>query len=999
MVPDNQNPNHEPSPQSKAIRSARRRAQALNGPGASSPAKPLEPGGTIGGCFRLDRQVGEGGMGVVWLAWDEILEEAVALKFLPGQVARDPEAVDELRREAKAMRGLTHPGIVRLHDIRFSEGHAFLVQAYMVGGSLADFLASVPDGTLSLEETMWALREIAPALNHAHTEGITHRDIKPANLLLSKNPGDYLGGGGESLRVADFGLAFTAREAASRTSGYRPSGTLAFMAPEILMGKRPTPAADVYSLAATAYCLLTGRPPFDRGDIATQAVHAEAPRLNSGRPSLDGAVAAALAKDPEDRPETVEQFMAYAEGNERLPRGLTRSKRANVIMGLSLAAGVLAIAGYFTKDRWMGGSQEVLADPGKMEEPVANASSTPKPEEAAAHVAKAPDQPTSEIVDQPASSTDTVQRAPSDAELAAKEAEALLSTHIARIDGAANLSEVDEALKEALQAGLRNECESLCGAMAPRLQNILSDPPRSLEAALVRLAGLESIYHRSDCERTGNWSDLSQLALPVGPFKEAVAGMEFGPLLELRNQTLTHVADDHECMLEPELASLAALSTDSLGAQLDGLVTTGDSKFVELLQLMESSEVSLPEETLASAYAGLAAFGASADKAGELDALRVLGSYMEGRDDIRPEAHEAIGRIARSLLEASIESAKAESKNDRVKHLFVGLNEVENSLKGSGQPDLGDLQPFADRVGAEFTTNPNVDDLIRSSYEFLGEHQSSALNAGVLIMLENALAKLKKRLPKENVAGYNQRYFEDVFKVVQKACDLESGFEFLELGKEGNPPSALLESKQMVLPRIDRVFRESKKKRVDGRRGKYALAAKELRDMERALAKYEAMRDEYVAVLPVSAEAQMDAGMFDTHEYRNNEKMFTKVTSTRSLEDASKSSEAWLAAAQSGAGDRAYQKDAFDTVIQSYFYQAEVNYLYVKRVYKPKVAKNGKYVNPPARQKKAALKLLAVAEDYYTQFKRADSGGAAASNWIGRISAMESHLKSMVNQD
>lgn len=294
-----------------------------SGSGRLGPAGNQLQAGAKLGRYELVHEIGQGGMGVVWLARDPLLAESVALKFLPYELANDAGALHQLREEAKVMRALTHEGIVRLHTFEMVSGLAFLVEEYLSGGSLYDVMAK---RRLSVDEAIWVLEEIAPSLDYAHMRKVTHRDIKPSNLLLTEAPAGELGAGAERLKVADFGLAFVASSAMSTKSNYNPSGTLPYMSPEVLMGHKPAPPADIYSLGISLYELVSGRLPFCSGDIPTQILQKRPGPLNSGDAALDATVARALAKKPVGRPTSAGAMVAMVLGPEEGEEGYRKPR-------------------------------------------------------------------------------------------------------------------------------------------------------------------------------------------------------------------------------------------------------------------------------------------------------------------------------------------------------------------------------------------------------------------------------------------------------------------------------------------------------------------------------------------------------------------------------------------------------------------------------------------------------------------------------------------------
>jgi parallel beta-helix repeat protein len=275
----------------------------------------------FGQRYQLKRQLGRGGMGVVWLAQDSRLDREVALKFLPETVQGDPAAVDELKRETRRCLDLTHPNIVRIYDFEQGDDTAAIAMEYIQGQTLSELRLARPNRVFDVEDIQPWLETMIEALNHAHAEcKMVHRDLKPANCMLDKEG---------QVKLADFGIACRISESFSRLSRGAASagaGTLVYMSPQQLMGFPPKVTDDVYSLGATIYELLTGKPPFHSGSIERQIESMVPPTMTDRRKELEvesaapipeaweRAVAACLEKEPCKRPQTVGELLQKMTG-------------------------------------------------------------------------------------------------------------------------------------------------------------------------------------------------------------------------------------------------------------------------------------------------------------------------------------------------------------------------------------------------------------------------------------------------------------------------------------------------------------------------------------------------------------------------------------------------------------------------------------------------------------------------------------------------------------
>lgn len=256
----------------------------------------VTPGTLLAERYLLGDELGRGAAGVVFAATDTLLDDSeVAIKVLPPEVARDPRARKRLRKEVMTSNRLSHENILRVHVYEEDGDHAFLVMERLSGPNLLEALFDTEDELLPLDQVLRIAADVCPALDFAHDRGVVHRDIKPANLMYDDESGE------PRVKVTDFGIAARVRDTMTRLTGVEPSGTLSYVAPEILRGKEAGPASDQYSLAVTLYELLTGDPPFVGPGLSVQVLEA-APRPIAGVPAaVDETLRRALAKDPEDR--------------------------------------------------------------------------------------------------------------------------------------------------------------------------------------------------------------------------------------------------------------------------------------------------------------------------------------------------------------------------------------------------------------------------------------------------------------------------------------------------------------------------------------------------------------------------------------------------------------------------------------------------------------------------------------------------------------------------
>jgi eukaryotic-like serine/threonine-protein kinase len=256
----------------------------------------LEPGQSLGDRFVVERALGTGGMGAVYLARDERLEERVALKIMHGMALLDPSASDRLRREASAARRISHANVVKIFDVGDDQGHLFLSMEYVEGQSLKELITR--HTSLPIERVRSYVSQICEGLSAAHGEGVIHRDLKPANIIVTPD---------QRVKIIDFGLARVANLEGMTATGML-LGTPEYMAPEQIKGGTLDPRTDLYALGALIYHALTGRPPFtgDTPIVVSLAQATEQPippsRLRPGlSPEWDAYVMKALSKAKEQR--------------------------------------------------------------------------------------------------------------------------------------------------------------------------------------------------------------------------------------------------------------------------------------------------------------------------------------------------------------------------------------------------------------------------------------------------------------------------------------------------------------------------------------------------------------------------------------------------------------------------------------------------------------------------------------------------------------------------
>jgi tRNA A-37 threonylcarbamoyl transferase component Bud32 len=240
---------------------------------------------SVGGRYRLERQIGAGATARVWLAFDAVLERRVAIKMLEGPIGGESAHIERFRREARAVAQLQHPHIVTVLDSGEHDGMPFIVFEYVDGETLKERIRRV--GRLTITEAVAFTIEVARALDAAHARGVVHRDVKPQNILLDTEGG---------AKITDFGIARSGNED-GLTLGGRVLGTTDYVSPEQALGHEVTGQSDIYSLGVVLYESLTGAVPFSAAShvaVATMHVREEMPDLHLRRPDVSATLAAVV---------------------------------------------------------------------------------------------------------------------------------------------------------------------------------------------------------------------------------------------------------------------------------------------------------------------------------------------------------------------------------------------------------------------------------------------------------------------------------------------------------------------------------------------------------------------------------------------------------------------------------------------------------------------------------------------------------------------------------
>jgi serine/threonine-protein kinase len=297
-------------------------AAAASGAAAAAAAAPAAPETQRLGRYQLEREIGRGAMGIVYLGRDTAINRMVAIKAIPlASEFSDAELVEarsRFFREAETAGRLNHPNIVTIYDVGEERGLAYIAMEYLKGRHLSDYAKS--NNLMEPRKVLDVIGRTAAALGFAHKQQVVHRDIKPANLMYDPST--------DVLKITDFGIARLSGAGSTRTGIVL--GTPSFMSPEQLEGRTVTGHSDLFSLGVSLFQLLTGQLPFAADSMTglmQQIAEAPHPRLRAFRPDLPACVESiidrALAKSPDARYDSGAQMAAALEDcRSRIPSGL-----------------------------------------------------------------------------------------------------------------------------------------------------------------------------------------------------------------------------------------------------------------------------------------------------------------------------------------------------------------------------------------------------------------------------------------------------------------------------------------------------------------------------------------------------------------------------------------------------------------------------------------------------------------------------------------------------
>jgi eukaryotic-like serine/threonine-protein kinase len=325
--------------------------------------------------YTVEKTLGRGGMATVELARDTELDRRVAVKRLFASLADDTVFRQRFLREARMAAALSHPNLVAVFDVGDEDGLPYIVMEYVDGETLADLMRRT--GPVPPDRAVDLLLQVCAGLQHAHAAGLVHRDIKPQNLLVRSDG---------VVKIADFGIARTL-QATQLTQAGTVLGTAAYLAPEQAVGERVAAAADIYSLGAVGYELLSGRTPYEFTSLADLSLQQREPPVPpAGVPGeLASLILRCLAFEPEDRPRSAAALAhelaqappdLTAPTQIMAPRGRTLHVSHRALLGVAALLGAVLIAAGLAFAYARGDSQKSPPPPAQQQD-VLRRGSTP----------------------------------------------------------------------------------------------------------------------------------------------------------------------------------------------------------------------------------------------------------------------------------------------------------------------------------------------------------------------------------------------------------------------------------------------------------------------------------------------------------------------------------------------------------------------------------------------------------------------------------------------
>src|ERR1039458_7402625 len=286
--------------------------------------------------YHILRQLGQGGMGTVYLAKDQVLDKFVAIKALLPELCTDLHAQEELKREVLHAQELSHEYICAVRQFEPSTDQPFIVMEYVDGNTLTEYILRQPDGRFSDLTFRKLAEQILKAVRKSHEAGIIHRDLKSGNIMVTTTG---------SIRIMDFGIAASLKETDVHAIETSIPLSQPYASPEHIKGEPPSESMDIYSIGCVFYEMLSGRPPFVGGDLLQQHITKTPAEIPNVCHELNALVLSCLRKDKTKRPQTIEQVQRGLDGYKtvRIRSKPLRKKESRTRVYAICAAALLAL--------------------------------------------------------------------------------------------------------------------------------------------------------------------------------------------------------------------------------------------------------------------------------------------------------------------------------------------------------------------------------------------------------------------------------------------------------------------------------------------------------------------------------------------------------------------------------------------------------------------------------------------------------------------------------